>query len=526
MATRTLLNPNVQITASTAYSSSEAAGEALQNGALTIQDDLNAIRSQLSRVLDATQGGNWYDDVAVSATGQKRSVKQLNDGLSSIETKTILATASMATTVTVPEGQNYVILNVANNEAPTQTAAVQLSTLGAVVAQSSYSGAGFGVNELALIPGANAQAPKNRVSVVDASTLAVIESNDRDVYGLLQLESTGSDGSAFNDTVSGARVKISFVVFDSASNSIVACPAEAVASKQIKFVYDFRTTFANLSEDAFLNPAYLDSTAAIDITMARAVANQAGAPIPVNTDVAFRTAAGVNFKIQNGSGSKDLFTVSPSASGNAAAISTDTLAINTTSPFTSVKGATLATAGQAINLGVTTGQVDTTGPLTLRTYGTNPLMLSSGGTLALTDSFEAASTWGSGSIALAQSSSDWSDYKAAFGEASLLAGILKAGQMGAHAIKSVIVTAASIQAGVTVTGAGPSANISAQLYNLNLGTPSATKLFLNGVLMALNEDYVIVAGSTTGDLVFNFPLRGGSQPDRITVEVFGVPADG
>lgn len=523
MATRTLLNPSVQISSSTTYTTAVAPGAALQTGALSIQDDLNGLRSQVQLLLDASGQGHWYDDLSTSTTGQKRGVKQLNAGLSTIESKTVIATASLQTSVKVPTGQNYVILNVAKGEAPTQAAAVLATTIGTVVSQSSASGAAFGANELTQVTGANPQAPKNRVSIVDGDTENVLQTQDRDIYGLLQFEGSGTDGAAFNDTVSGARVKISFVYFSTTSNSFVAVPAADIQGKSFRYLYPFRTTLAALSEDAFLNPSYVDNTSPIDITLARAVANQAGTGVPVNTDVLWRVGTSANFKVQNSSGSKDLFSISPGASSNAGAISTDTFAFNTTSAITSIKGATLATGGQGINLGVTTGQIDTTGPLTVRAYGSNPLALNSGGALTLADGFEGASTWTSPSIALSSSSSDWSAYKSAYGEISLLAGILKAGQMGLHAIKSATVTSATIAAGTTVTGAGAGSNISAQLYNLTGVSQNMLRVFVNGILQANTDDYAVVSGSTTGDLAFTYALRGGSQPDRITVEVFGVP---
>lgn len=526
MATRTLLNPSVQISSSTAYSTTTSPGVALQTGALSIQDDLNGLRSQVQLLLDASGQGHWYDDLSTSTTGQKRGVKQLNAGLSTIESKAIIATASLQTSITVPTGQNYVVLNVANGQAPTQAAAVLSTTFGTVVAQSAASGASFAANELTQVTGANPQAPKNRVSIVDGSTENVLQTQDRDIYGLLQFEGSGTDGAAFNDTVSGARVKISFVYFSTTSNSFVAVPAADIQGKSFRYLYPFRTTLAALSEDAFLNPSYVDNTSPIDITLSRATANQAGAGIAVNTDVLWRVGTSANFKVQNSSGSKDLFAISPGASSNAGVVSTDTFAFNTTSAITSIKGATLATGGQAINVGVATGQVDTTGPLTFRSYGFNPLALNSGGTMTFTDGYEAASTWTSPSIALSSSSSDWSAYKAAYGEASLLSGVLKAGQMGNHAVYVANVTAATIPAGTTVTGAGSGANISIAFPD-NSATPrpaTNTQVFVNGVWMTPGDDYVLVAGSTTTDLQFTFALRGGTQPDKIKLQIFGNPA--
>lgn len=524
---RTILNQSTQVGASVTYQAIPAPGSTLQTAALTTQDDFNSLRSQVNNILDNSGAGQWYDDLSSSSSGKKRGIKQLNNSLDAIESKAVLAMASLPASITVPSGQNYVVLSVASSQTPTQSAALNLTTLGAVVAQSAYSGTGFAVNELALIAGSNAQTPKNRCVVIDATTKAVLETSDNDIFGLLQFESTGADGSAFNDTSAGARVKISFVYFNPTTNAVVACPATDIAGKSFRYSYDFRTTFGGLNEDAFLNPNFVDSVAAVDVTLTRATTNQAGVAIPTNTDVLWRVANGVNFKVQNNSGGKDLLAIMPSATGNAGTVATDTFGFTTTSPITSVKGASVATAAQALNLGVTTGQIDSAGPLTLKSTGNNALALAGGSTLTLVDGFEAASTWVSGAVPLASNTTDWSAYKLAYGEVSLLAGILKAGQMGSHSISTVNVTAATIPAGTTVTGAGSAANLSAALPNTS-ATPnpnSNIKIYLNGSLLSVSDDYSFVSGTTTSDLTFTFALKGGTAPDKIKLECFQNPAD-
>lgn len=524
---RTILNQSTQVGASLTYQSNMTPGSTLQNAALTAQDDFNSLRSQISHILDVGGTGNWYDDLPATASGKKRGIKQLNSSLDAIENKTVLAMASLPAAITVPAGKNYVVLNVASAQTPTQSASVGPSTLGAIVAQSAYSGASFAANELALVAGSNAQTPKNRCVIIDSVTKAVLETSDNDIFGLLQYESTGADGAAFNDTSAGARVKISFVYFDSVTNAVVACPAADIQNKTFRYSYGFRTTFGGLNEDAFLSPNFVDSVAAVDVTLTRATTNQAGTAIPVNTDVLWRVGDNVNFKIQTNSGAKDLLAVMPSASGNAGTIATDTFGFNTTSPVTSVKGASVGTAAQAINLGVTSGQIDTAGPLAIKASGSNALALSAGASLTFTDGFESASTWVGGAVPLASGSAEWNAYKAAYGEASLLLGIIKAGQMGSHAIHTAVVTAPTIASGTVVSGAGTTANLSVAFPNTS-GTPnpnSNLKVYVNGILQNSGDDFAFVANSTTSDLTFTYPLRGGSQPDRIKLEVFQNSSD-
>lgn len=523
---RTILNQSTQVSNSYNYTSVAPAGATLQTGALTIQDDLNALRVQVSRILDATQTTtNWYDDIA-TVDAKKRGILQLNTGLDAIETKTILENVTVSGSVSIPSGQNYVLLSVANNQAPTMPIALGAKSLGVVVAQSANSGTAFAASELAVQAGSDAQNPKNRCTIVDATTRNVIEYQDADVFGLLQVESTAADGGSFNDTVSGARAKLTLVYFDAASNAIKAVPANALSNTALRYSYNLRTTFANLPEDAFSRDSnFTDQVASVDVQLTRATANQLGAPIPVAQDVSWRVANGINFRIANSTGSKDLFLITPSASGNAGAISTDTLALSTTAPVTSVKGASLATGGQAINLGVTTGQLDTTGPLAVRTLGSNTLTLNSGGSLLFTDAYQSGSTWTSAGPVLSSATADWSGYKAIYGEASLMAALIKASQSSSHGMKSATVTASTISAGTIVSGA---ANLSAYLYDYSKtqNPASNVKVLVNGVVMQPGgEDYSLAGDATKGELTFTFPLRGGTQPDRVTMEVFGDPKD-
>lgn len=526
---RSLFNPNIQIGASTAYAPTLAAGAAQQTGALTIQDDLNALRGQVLRILDATQSGAWYDDIAVTANGKKRSVKQLNMGLDTIENKPVLDTVSVTTTVAVPAGQNYVVLKVASLQTPTQTAAVNLDTLGAVVAQSAYTAAAFEASELAQIPGSDAASPKNRATIIDATTKNVVEtSTDDDIFGLLQLESTGADGAGFNDTSGGARLKISFVYFNGTSNSLVACTPADIGGKSIRYTYSTRYSFGNLPEDAFIRSGYVDQVAAVDVTLTRATANQAGAAIPANADVLWRVANNANFKVQNTTGSKDLFAVSPTVNGNAVVVNSDQFSISTTSPVTSTKGLSLGTAAQAINVGVSSAQIDTTGPLAIKTLGSNGLSLSGGSTIQFADGYAAASNWMTGGPLLSGGTTEWNTYRMAYGEASLFGAIIKAGQMGSHGIKTANVTATTIAAGAIITGNGSGANISQTLgdYSQTPNLNSNVKIYLNGALLSpgssssTTEDYYLVGDATKGEFAFTFPVRGGAQPDKIRMEIF------
>jgi hypothetical protein len=76
---RTLISQPAQVLPSEAYDDALPAGIGLQTGSLNVQDDLNAIRSQLRRVIHNTESGSWYDPLSGSAT--PRGINQINDAL-------------------------------------------------------------------------------------------------------------------------------------------------------------------------------------------------------------------------------------------------------------------------------------------------------------------------------------------------------------------------------------------------------------------------------------------------------------
>lgn len=533
---RTMLNPSNQITASTAYNATGAAGVTLQSGAIVIEDDLNALRSQVSRLLDASLGGNWYDDVAI-VNAKKRSVKQLNTGLDTLENKTLLARVSSTASVAVPSGQNYIVLSVQGGQTPSANIAIALTSLGAVAAQSTSNAAAFGANELTAIAGNTSQQPRNLVIIRDATTEQVVQtSTNLDIYGLLQAESTATDGGPANDTSGGNRLKLSFVYMNPTTGALSAASASDIAGRTLQYSYVLRSTLALMPEQNFLGSGvFTDSTADTNITLTRAVSNQAGGPVPVATDVLWRVANGTNFKVQNQSGSTDLFGVSPTGSGNSAYFNTDTLALNTTSPVTSTKGVTVATGGQAINVGVTTGSINTTGALTVATLGSSPLALNASAALTFTDGYEGSGGWTATNIALSSSASDWSTYKSLYGEASLLSGIVQAGNRSAHKMAYANVTATLVPAGTNLTGSGAAANLDAQLLNYaaNVNFTSSVKVYCNGVLLRpgtsntdTSKDWYPGTNLVTGDLKLTFPVRGiAGVSDLLTMEVQGNPLD-
>ena len=89
---RTFFRQAEQIRKSDLFVDNVAPAAAMESGAVTLEDDLNNIRSIASLLRDV-QTGNWYDDLAAPVTfegGIKRGVQNLNQELHDLERKRVL----------------------------------------------------------------------------------------------------------------------------------------------------------------------------------------------------------------------------------------------------------------------------------------------------------------------------------------------------------------------------------------------------------------------------------------------------
>jgi hypothetical protein len=526
---RTFLRQDAQVQPSKTYTDTNASGATMESSPTSLEDDLNNARSQLNRILDATVAGNWYDDI-FTVNAKKRSVKQLNDDLNTFETKPRLCRANILTDVSVPATQNWVILSVAGGEAPTHTQAQLATTEGAVVAVSAFSGGGFGVHELVEVAGTDAINPANLCVIRDASTGQAIQSSGRDVFGLLQVESTGTDGNAFDDVSGQDRVKISFVRQNATFDDLEACPVADIQSTSINYNYVARYELVNLPEGCGITQSnFVDKVASVDVTLDNAIDNQVGAATQVGKSIRWQIGDTYTLDFEDSTGARDLLSIQPNVAGDEVELNIDTLDINNVNDADFLGGAKFDTGGTAINVGSTTGQIDAAG-LTVKATGANDLLLDSDQEIFFDDANQDGSSWVASALKLSETSGEWNTYRTNFGEVSLINALNQAFGTGvgqAHN-KAVAVVTTGIAANTNVTGAGGSPNIDAQLLDYSaISFMTDVNIYLNGQLLRNGADssanHDVYPGTTpaNGDLMFEFNLVAApGNPDVITMETF------
>jgi hypothetical protein len=505
---RTLIRQETQIRNSENYTDNLAAGSTLESGAVSIEDDLNGLRSQIARILNDAGGNNWYDDIS-TVNGKKRSLFDLNTDLNDIEEKKVLGRAQILTDVTVTAAQNWEILSVSGSEAPTLVAAVATTQNGAVVAQSALQDAAFNVHELIEIAGANAISPKNLVVVRDATTGQPIQSSGRDVFGLLQYEATGVDGAAFNDTAEGNRVKISFVRMNAGLDDLEACPVGDIAGKTINYNYVLRTNLDAITEEAFLsNLIFTDLTAAVDVTLDNAIDNQGSTPATSTTNIRIQLTDGTSWQFEDPSGATDIVRIEASGGGDSFQFNGTTFDINNSSDADFLNGAIFDSGGTPVRVGVTAGYIDT---------ASADLGIRAGGELYLDDSNQTGSTWSqTAGIKLSETTAEWDQFETKFGEVSLLQAIYTAATTGARGTKVYANVTANVAEDVDVGGVAGGANLDAQLPDMSTGTFTADyDVYVNGELQrpganaGANNDYYPGTSLANGQLKFEYKLRIG-----------------
>jgi hypothetical protein len=503
------------------YDDQAAAGATMESGGTDIEDDLNNLRAQVNRIIHTTTPTNdWFADLATPAGGAPRGVNDLNTDLLDIEQKRLLCRVENLTDITVTAAQNWEILSQAGSETPSEVAAIgAVTTNGAVTALAATSGAGFNVHELVEVTGQNATKPKNLLVIRDSTTGQVIQSSGRDVFGLLQVESTCTDGSAFDDTVSGCRAKISFVRLNAGLDDLEAVPVGDIAGLTINYSYNARTNLDAVPEDCFLPLAgFVDQSSAVDVTLDNAIDNQSGPATQVqNIDVQITDT--FSWAFQDSTGTTDILRVDALAAGDEVELNVATFDVNNTNPADFSGDLSIDTGGTQINIGVTDGSIETT--------GANDLRINGAGELFLDDGNQTGSTWAqTDGVKLSETTAEWDAYETAFGgEVSLLAAIVDAKNSAGTITKTCAAVTSTIPADTDASGPSNDNNLDADLGDLSGGTfVNDYDIYVNGQLMrnganaAANFDVYPGTSLANGQLRFEFELRATvGCPDIVCV---------
>lgn len=527
---RSFFRQDIQIRNSDTYDDDKAAGSSLESGAAELEYDLNAIRSQIRRILHVDAGANWYDDI-LTVNGKKRGLDSLNADLDDIEEKRFLFRTQVLTDITVPTGQNYVVLNVAASEAPTVAAAVGGTAQGAVVAVLAGD---VGSHALTEVAGFNPISPKNLVIIRNATTGQVLQASDgKDIFGLLQAESGVVDGDTFNDT--NKQVQISFVKENATGDDLIAVPVADIETKLINYAYARRIRFDDIPEQVFLSGVFVDQSASTDVTLDVAIDNQVG-PATQTQNIQWRISDGFSLKFQTSDGLRDLLALLPSGGGDELEINIDVLDVNNTQTADFAEGASFDTAGTAISVGAVAGEISSAAGLTVKSGGSSALLLQGAGDLDFSDGFKSGSTY-SGPLKLAASSAEWSAFESAFGsELSILGAIVAAKKAENRTKGSAVVINGTLiplfgtgyAANSNISGAGGTPQVDAVLpsYSHVASFVNDVDVYLGGQLLrngadsSANHDVYPGTSPATGDLKFEFGIRNG---DQITVIVWGEP---
>ena len=459
--------------------------------------DLNALRSQAKRILGSS---DWFSDLsaptALGDTGTARGLNTISTDLFEVERKRVLVNVTSLTDVAVPASQNYVVLSAAQipgavAPASNPIAAVGITNVAGYVAASIT----LGSHSMTEVAGSTAIAPKNLVEIVDGDTRDQILSSNRVVYALFQTNlSSGS-------TIAGSDVQLSFVRINSAGNGLEAVPSADIAGKTINYAIPYRKALEDLNEQDFLRGAILDNAGSTTSNLQVAYDNQGATPVNVTTNSYLDLEGpGLQWIIRDDTEAALLTVLEGSATSNSKVEVNAATDLFKSSALANefVEGVTVDSGGTSIQLGVTAGQIATTGVADLTVIGAGELFLDDGN--------RAGSTF-STALKLADTTAEWSAFESAYGgELSLLAALTAAKNSNVRGTKTFVDVASPVLADTDFTTG----------VDMSTGTfTTGYDVYLNGNLLragansSANNDYYPGTSLATGQLKFEFPLRVG-----------------
>lgn len=475
-----------------------AAGVAgIEGSAVDYADFVGGVLSQFKRIIHGVTVGNWNDDIETVHGGDATLLALF--GRTDPDAKFILGHRLNLNDVTVPASQNWVTLT--GTGKPDKNIAISNANEGAVVAQL---GGAIGSHSLIENSGSNNLRPKNFCLVFDGASGAALLSSGRQVYGLLQVGSTATDGNAFGDA--GAdQGQLSFVRANATFDDLEAVPVADIENKIFVYSFTERATLGNAPEEFFRGDIdNADPGAGTTQTLDNAY--NGGSFIEVDaTDLDWRFADGRGITMRKGAAGVILFQVQRNDGGVdlvQVGANVDLFDVNAAdSDF--LQGATFDSGGQSINVGKTAlGVIDSTSIETRATTGNNEVSAPAGDvqfeTVRETTALPLDDVTAGPISAL--SGGPYASVAAAISAALTTAGL----QLSLN----VFVSGSNFNQDVNV----PGASLDLTVFDIDANTPANVDafVFLNGRLLlggngTTNND--VYAGTTpaNGDLKFDFP---------------------
>jgi hypothetical protein len=506
---RTFIRQATQIRRSDTYDDTIAPNLAnFETNTVSIEDDLNSIRSYLSELRDV-QAGNWYDALVAPSTfenGATRGVQDVNQDLHDLERKRVLVTADKyLVDITVGAGNQFVILGAGELPGNTTAAIGAVTTLGTVSATATT----FGTAGLDEVGGSSAISPKNLCDIVDSVTHDPLLSSGRRIYALFQTESS-TDGSTITATTPN-RAQLSFVRLNAAGDDLELVPASDIENKVVHYAVAERKALEDLTEQDFLRGAVTDVPASATVTRQVGYDNQGITPVDLTTSATLDLeGAGLVWSIRDDL-EASLFSITEGSAGGTTTIAlgadVDTFDVNAAvNDFAA--GVTVKSGGSGLNLGVTDGLIES---------AAGDLRILGAGELLLDDGNRTGSTVATAGIKLSDTTAEWDAYEAAFGgEVSILAALVAANAAPTRGAKTYSNVTVTTTANNDVGGVGGGTNLDAQLPDMSGGSfLTDYDVFLNGELLrpgadaAANNDYYPGTSLANGQLKFEFTLTIG-----------------
>lgn len=535
---RTFIRQETQIYSSDTYDDTITPSLAnYETNPTHIETDLNTLRSQIQNMLNRNGASfptdNWYDDLTQPTSlenGTTRGIDAVNAALHLVEKKRVLRDVyDPGNDVTVGNGDNFVILALAELPSNTTAAIGSVTTLGTVAAYDSV----FTGNTLDEVAGTNALNPKNLCIITDASTGDPILSSGRQIYALFQTESN-TDGSTMTGTTPN-RAKLSFVRPNATFDDLEACPVTDIEDQVINYATRERVRLEDLTEQDFLKGAVVDVPAGSTPTRQSVYDNQGATAVNVTTNSTLDLeGAGLYWEIRDDA-EATLFRITEGSAGGTSVVQvagdTDTFDVNAvTNDFLNGASFDTGAAGTTINIGVTANTIDAGGALTVQSGGSGDLTLDgNGGELYLDDiNFTNEATWSQAGVKVTETTTEITTYESNFGgEVSLFNAINQAysrsGRVKGYAI---VTTDVAADTDVANTTAG---NLDQDLPDYS-GVDTFVDdvdVYLNGELLrngadaAANHDVYPGTTPSVGMLKFEFALKGsGAKKDQLCMIVW------